>query len=68
MVGLRELLRTGDGTRAEKVLQALTGPFAEGVRDLEELSVRHEVEPDVEGVKEDLVVMTEAWRRGLESA
>jgi hypothetical protein len=38
------------------------------VRDLEELSARHEVEADVEGVEEYLVMMTEAWRRELESA
>ena len=56
------------GLEAEKVLQALTGPFAESVRELEELSARHEVEADVEGVEEYLVMMTEAWRRELESA
>jgi hypothetical protein len=56
------------GLEAEKVLEALTGSFAEGVRDLEELSARHEVEADVEGVEEYLAIMTEAWRRGLESA
>ena len=56
------------GLEAEKVLQALTGPFAESVRELEELSARHEVEADVEGVEEYLVMMTEAWHRGLESA
>ena len=43
-------------------------PFAEGVRDLEELSARHEVEEDAEGVEEYLAIMTEAWRRRLESA
>jgi hypothetical protein len=32
------------------------------VRDLEELSARHEVEADAEGVEEYLVMMTEAWR------
>jgi hypothetical protein len=56
------------GLEAEKLLEALARPFAEGVRDLKELSARHEVEPDVEGVKEYLVLMTEAWRRELESA
>ena len=56
------------GLEAEKLLEALAGPFAEGVRDLEKLSVRHEVEPDVEGAEEYLLVMTEAWRRGLVSA
>jgi len=57
------------GLEAEKLLQALVGPLAEGVvRDLEELSARHEVEEDAEGVEEYLAIMTEAWRRGLESA
>ena len=57
------------GLEAEKLLQALVGPLAEGVvRDLEELSARHEVEADMEGVEEYLVIMTEAWHRGLESA
>src|SRR5829696_6876412 len=56
------------GLEAEKLLEALSRPFAERVRDLEELSVRHEVEADVEGVEEYLVLMTEAWRRQLESA
>jgi hypothetical protein len=56
------------GLEAEKVLEALARPFAERVRDLEELSARHEVEADVEGVEEYLVMMTEAWRRELESA
>jgi len=55
------------GLEAEKVLEALARPFAERVRDLEELSARHEVEADVEGVEEYLVLITEAWRRELES-
>jgi hypothetical protein len=46
----------------------LARPFAERVRELEELSARHEVEADVEGVEEYLVMMTEAWRRISESA
>jgi hypothetical protein len=37
---------------AEKLLEALARPFAERVRDLEELSARHEVEADAEGVGE----------------
>jgi len=56
------------GLEAKKLLEALARPFAERVRDLEELIVRHEVEADVEGVEEYLVLMTEAWRRQLESA
>src|SRR5215218_2664781 len=56
------------GLEAEKVLEALARPFAEGMRDLEELSARHEVEADVEGVEEYLVMMTEAWRRVIGSA
>jgi hypothetical protein len=52
---------------AEKLLEALTGPLAERVRDPEELSTRHEVEADSQGLKEYLVIMTEAWRRVLES-
>src|SRR5215208_6001458 len=56
------------GLEAEKLLEALVIPFAERVRELEELSVRHEVEADVEGVEEYLSIMAEAWRRELESA
>jgi hypothetical protein len=56
------------GLEAKKVLEALARPFAERVRDLEEVSARHEVEPHVEGVEEYLVVMTEAWRREVERA
>jgi hypothetical protein len=56
------------GLEAEKVLEALARPFTERVRDLEELSARHEVEPHVEGVEEYLVMMTEAWRREVERA
>ena len=56
------------GLEAEKVLEALAWPFAERVRDLEELRARHEVEVDVEGVEEYLAIMTEAWGRELESA
>ena len=56
------------GLEAEKLLEALARPFAEGVRELEELSAHHEVEADAEDVEEYLVMMTEAWRRVLESA
>ena len=56
------------GLEAEKLLEALAIPFAEGVRELEELGARYEVEPDVEGAEEYLVMMTDAWRRELESA
>ena len=55
------------GLEAEKLLEALARPFADGVRELEELSARHEVEADAEGAEEYLAIMTEAWRRGLES-
>ena len=56
------------GLEAKDLVGALTRPFAEGARDLEELSARHEMEADLEGVEEYLVMMTEAWRRELESA
>jgi hypothetical protein len=56
------------GLEAEKVLEALARPFAERVPDLEELSARHEVEADVEGVEEYLAIMTEVWGCELESA
>jgi hypothetical protein len=56
------------GLEAEKLLEALTGPFAESGRDLEELRARHEVEPKAEGVEGYLAIMTEAWRRALKSA
>ena len=45
------------GLEAEKVLEALARPFAEGVRDLEELSVRHEVEADAQDVEEYLAII-----------
>src|SRR5918993_4978365 len=50
------------GLEAKKLLEALARPFAERVRDLGELSARHEVEADVEAVEEYLVMMTKAWR------
>jgi hypothetical protein len=56
------------GLEAEKLLEALARPFAERVRELEELSARHEVEADVEGVEECLAIMTAAWRRVIERA
>jgi hypothetical protein len=56
------------GLEAKDLVEAVARPFAERVRDLEELIVRHEVEADVEGVEEYLAIMTEAWRRQLESA
>jgi hypothetical protein len=56
------------GLEAENLLKALARPFADRVRELEELSTRHEVEADVEGVEEYLTMMTEAWRRELQSA
>ena len=56
------------GLEAKDLVVALARPFAEGARDLKELSGRHEVEADVEGVEEYLAMMTEAWRRELQSA
>ena len=56
------------GLEAEELVEALASPFAEGVRNLEELRARHEVEADAEGVEEYLAIMTEAWRRVMGSA
>ena len=56
------------GLEAGKLLEALARPFAERVRDLEELSARHEVEPEVKGVEEYTSIMTEAWHSVSESA
>jgi hypothetical protein len=56
------------GLEAEKVLEAVAGPFAERARDLGELSARQEVEPSVEAVEEYQIIMTEAWRRVIETA
>ena len=67
-VGLGRFCAQEMGLEAEKLLEALAIPFAERARDLEELSVRHEVEPDKGGVEDYLAIMTEAWRRGLQSA
>jgi hypothetical protein len=49
-------------------MKALARPFAERVRELEELSASQEVEADAEGAEEYLALMTEAWRRALKSA
>jgi hypothetical protein len=56
------------GLEGKKLLEALARPYAERVRDLEELSARHEVEADAKDVEEYQAIMTEAWRRGLECA
>ena len=56
------------GLEAKDLVEALAKPLAERVRELEELSARHEVEAEAEGAEEYLVLMTEAWRRQLESA
>jgi len=56
------------GLEAEKLLEALARPFTERVRDLEELSSRHEVETDAQDVEEYVAIMTEAWRHELETA
>ncbi|HYZ03887.1 MAG TPA: hypothetical protein VE691_02245 [Rubrobacter sp.] len=48
------------GLEAVQLLEAVARPFAERAQDLGELSARQEVEADVEGVEECLVMMTEA--------
>jgi hypothetical protein len=53
---------------AEKLLEALEAPFADRVRDLQELKARHGVGPDAEGVVEYVALMKKAWLRGLRSA
>jgi hypothetical protein len=55
------------GLEAEKLLEALARPFAERVRDLEELSARHEIEAE-EGVEKYSAIMTEVWHSLSESA
>src|SRR5215208_3087450 len=60
-VGLGRFCAQEMGLEAQKLLEALAIPFAERVRDLEELGARHEVEPDEGGVKDYLAIMTEAW-------
>src|SRR5215210_8708549 len=66
-LGFADFCEQEMGLEAEKLLEALARPFAERVRDLEELSARHEVEADAQDVEECLAIMTEAWRRVLES-
>jgi hypothetical protein len=66
--GFARICKQEIGLEAEKLVEALARPFAESVRDLGELSARHGVEADVEGVEEYQAIMTEVWRRGLESA
>jgi hypothetical protein len=56
------------GLEAKDLVEALARPFAERVRELEELSARHEVGANAQDVEEYVAIMTEAWRRGLESA
>jgi hypothetical protein len=67
-LGFARLCEREMGLEAEKLLEALARPFAEGVRDIEELSVQHQEEADAEGAEEYLAIMTQKWRRGLESA
>jgi hypothetical protein len=68
-VGFARFCAQEMGLEAEKLLEAFARPFAGGVvRDLDDLSACHEVEADEEGVEEYMVIMTEAWHRGLESA
>jgi hypothetical protein len=47
-------------------MKVLARPFAERVRELEELSASQEA--DAEGAEEYLALMTKAWRRALKSA
>lgn len=54
------------GLEADKVLAALTSPFAERARDFEELAKRLEVEPDAQSVEEYRTIMVEVWRKVLE--
>src|SRR5215216_1683111 len=56
------------GLEAKDLVEALARPFAEGARELEELSARHDVEADAQDVEEYLAIMTEAWRREVERA
>jgi hypothetical protein len=55
------------GLEAEKLLEALAGPFAERVPELEELSARYEVEAE-EDVEKYSAIITEAWHSVSESA
>jgi hypothetical protein len=59
-VGLGRFCVQEMGLEAEKLLEALAIPFAEGARDVAELSARHEVEADAQDVEEYLAIMTEA--------
>jgi hypothetical protein len=54
------------GLKADKVLAALTSPYAERARDFEELAERLEVEPDAQSVEEYRTIMVEVWRKVLE--
>jgi hypothetical protein len=67
-LGFARICKQEIGLEAENLLEALARPFAESVRDLEELSARHGVEADVEGVEEYQAIMTEVWRRVIGSA
>jgi hypothetical protein len=67
-IGFARFCEQEIGLEAEKLLEALVRPFAERLRDLGELSARHEVEADADGVEEYLATMTEAWRRVIGSA
>ena len=49
-------------------MEALELSFANRVRDLQEVSASHGLEPDAEGVEEYLALLTKAWLRGLTSA
>jgi hypothetical protein len=64
-LGFAQFRKQEMGLEAKDLVEALARPFAEGARDLEELSARHDMEADVE---EYLAIMTEAWHRVLKSA
>jgi hypothetical protein len=67
-LGFADFCEQEIGLEAKDLVEALARPFAEGARDLEELSARHDVEADAQDVEEYLAIMTEAWRREVERA
>jgi hypothetical protein len=54
------------GLEAQTLLEALSDPMVETVRELEEIAERLQVEPDLALVEECATTLREAWRRQLE--
>ena len=53
------------GLEAGVLLGALAEPMADGVRELEEIAERLEVEPDAETLEDCAATLRESWQRRI---